>query len=363
MKSLAPIPMPALQRWRVFCTEFLPLAIFGAGVAAAVLLWNRSASAPTLVAEAETVQVDIKCARPGTLAALRAELLQPVTAGTEVARLAPADPKIVEASLAVIRAELAALSVTLAPAVDQQRVNLEFTRLKLDWMRQRVELAALRVQLTLAEANFTRLSAVHESSVISDQAFDEARATRDSLREQVDAQTTLVTQLDPALRALDPAAAGGELPSAQPALRAALDVQESKLRLAETQLAPIPLLAPIDGVVSLVLHRPGETILAGEPILQITAAHPTRLIGFLRQPLTVEPQPGAEVEIRTRTPSHRTTTAMIVQVGQHMEPIFPTLLAAMRLPATPETGLRLHLSSPAGLDLRPGEHVDVFLKR
>ena len=40
-----------------------------------------------------------------------------------------------------------------------------------------------------------------------------------------------------------------------------------------------------------------------------------------------------------------------------------TVLAAMRLPPvpTPETALRVDFALPAGLALRPGEHVDVVI--
>ena len=72
-----------------------------------------------------------------------------------------------------------------------------------------------------------------------------------------------------------------------------------------------------------------------------------------------------EVEVRTRTFIRRIAVARVAQVGQQLEPISPTLLAAMRLPVTStptDLGLRVHVTVPEELALRPGEQVDVIIR-
>ena len=72
-----------------------------------------------------------------------------------------------------------------------------------------------------------------------------------------------------------------------------------------------------------------------------------------------------EVEVRTRTFIRRTGIARVAQVGQQLEPIAPTLLAAMRLPVSTiptDLGLRVLVTPPTGLTLRPGEHVDLTIR-
>ena len=57
--------------------------------------------------------------------------------------------------------------------------------------------------------------------------------------------------------------------------------------------------------------------------------------------------------------------ATIAQIGSQLEPISPSLLAALRLPVTAistEFGLRVHVTTPRGLTLRPGEQVDVIIR-
>jgi multidrug resistance efflux pump len=361
-RHLAPIPASPGRVLRRLQARYLPVLVFASGLVASGVLWDRWASPPTLVAEAETVRADVRSPQHGALAGVDVAVLQTVVAGQTLGHVITTDIRIVEASLAVLGAELNLMRASMEPVVDQQRIALDFDRLQLDWMAERVKLASLQAQLRLAESGLARTTALHQSRMVSDERQEEASATRDALRAQVAAQTELVTTLEPRIRSFAPEGFNA-IPSGAEALRAAIKLHEEKLRLAEVQLSPVPLIAPIDGVVSLVLRRPGETITAGEPVVQITATRPERLVGFLRQPLGIEPQAGMEVEVRTRTPDRRAALAKVVQVGTHLEPISPTLLGAMRLTDSQELGLRVHVSPPAGFTLRPGEHVDVIMRQ
>jgi len=68
------------------------------------------------------------------------------------------------------------------------------------------------------------------------------------------------------------------------------------------------------------------------------------------------------VEIRTRHSresrrDHRDSSRVVLGA------IAPAVISAMRLPPTlsPETALRVEFAMPAGLVLRPGEHVDILV--
>ena len=140
-------------------------------------------------------------------------------------------------------------------------------------------------------------------------------------------------------------------------------MQEAKLKLAEEQLTPVPLVAPMDGVVSLVLRHSGENVAAGDSILRISATQSHRLVGYLRQPLSLDPKAGMSAAVHTRGSARQAATVKITEVGAALEPISPTLLAAMHLPPAPaqELGLRIHFELPQGIPLRPGEHVDITI--
>ena len=355
-ERLSPIPTPASQLWRQLRLQYLPVVIYFAGLVGAYLLWTHWVAPPTLVGEAEAVRTELRAAQSGMLADLNVELLQPVKAGQRIGRVIVNDPKVLEASLAVIRAETEVLRTT---------TDMNFERLRLDWMSKRVEQVSLQSELQQAEATLARTTALHRIKLVTDEEYDQARLSRDGISARLKAQSELISRIEPALQPTD-VGSNRTMPSAAvEGLRAAIKQKDEQLRLIEAQLNPLPLIAPIDGVVTQLFRRSGEVVSGAEPILQISAVRSERIIGFLRQPLPVEPKPGMEVEIRTRTLQRQMATATIAQVGLQLEPITPTLLAAMRLPITTvptDFGLRIHVTVPAELGIRPGEYVDLILK-
>jgi multidrug resistance efflux pump len=361
MNALPRIPIPPRRRLIAFCTEQLPFVIFACGVLAVAALWHRSTS-PTLVAEAETISTEVRSAHSGTLLSLDVALLQPVTAGQPIARLQLTAPNVLAASLALIHAEIELMRANLEPVLPSQRVALDASRLQLDWMRERVTLASLRVQLQQADSELARLRPLHEKKILSDEAFETAVHQRENLTVQLAEQTKLVDTLAPAACEYAARSVDATPRSAAETLAAALRVHEGKLRLTEAQLGSTVLTAPIDGIVSLVHRRVGETINTGEPIVTVAATQPARLVGFLRQPLALEPKPGMTVDVRTRTASRHSAPAQILEVGHVMEPVPPTILALLNRGSSPELGLRIHVAVPADLHLRPGEQVDITIR-
>jgi multidrug resistance efflux pump len=354
--NLPPIPTPSAQLWRQLRLQYLPALVFVAGLVAAFFLWTRWVAPPTLVAEVETVRTELRSAHTGLLTELTVDLLQPVKAGQTVGRVVASDPKVLDASLAVIRAEIEVLRTT---------TDMNFERLRLDWMSKRVEQVALQSELRQAEATLARMAALHRIGLLTDEEYDQAKFTRETVEARLKAQTELIRRIEPDLQPSDVGNNRSVPAAAAAGLRAAVSQKEQQLRLIEAQLSPVPLVAPIDGVVTQLYRRSGEVVSGAEPILQISATRAARIIGFLRQPLPLEPKPGMEVEIRTRTFLRRTGNARIAQVGQQLEPISPTLLAAMRLPVSTiptDLGLRVHITAPEDLALRPGEQVDVIIK-
>ena len=137
---LSPIPIPPARHWLEIRRRILPVAVFACSVLIAAHLWQTAVAPPTLLAEVESVQAEIRSIQGGTLVSLEVDLLQTVSAGTVVGYLMPADPEVLAASLAVIRAEIDYLQTSLDPVLQGRRVELDFKNLKLNWMRERVAL-------------------------------------------------------------------------------------------------------------------------------------------------------------------------------------------------------------------------------
>lgn len=361
MSSAERIPISQRVRWREFRQVGLPTLVFGAGVLSALVLWDRAVAPPSLLAEAERVQVDVRAAHAGTLAALAVQPLAAVRAGEVLGHVLPADPGVLQATLSLIGAEIELQRATLEPVQLARRATLEQERLRLEWMRERVALASLRAALLDADATVARLEPLHRGRLVAEDEYTRACVRRDGLQEQIADQEALVGRLFPLLD--PPADPSLLLASVSPAtaMDAALRVQEQRLRLAEAQLGPQALRAPIDGRIVLLHRRQGEHLLAGDPIVTVAAERSERLVGYLRQPLALEPRVGQRAEVRTRSLPRRTGLSVVQGVSASLEPLSPTFLAAINRPGAADLGLCVHLSIPRELSLHPGEQVEVVL--
>jgi multidrug resistance efflux pump len=245
--------------------------------------------------------------------------------------------------------------------VAQQRTAMDYDQLRLDWMKQRTLLATARVNLQLAETEFNRMDELFKDQIVSQRVFDQAKAARDRLQNEVDELGKLVAEGERNFKALQTTNIT-ELSSnvSDDSLRAAIAVQESKLRLTEAELSPIALKAPIDGIVETIFHRTGEAVTTGEPIVAIATLNAIRIVGYLRPPILNEPKVGMQVEVRTRSLRREVSFAKIVEVGTQLETIPAAVLGPMKF-ANVEMGLPIDISLPPNLNIRPGELVDITL--
>ena len=125
-------------------------------------------------------------------------------------------------------------------------------------------------------------------------------------------------------------------------------------------MSPIILRAPIDGMISTIYHHSGEAVIAGQPIVSITALSPARIVGYLHPPLLAEPKVGTRVTVRTRGLHPEAGLAQIVAVSMQLETIPPALSGLARLNGI-DQGLPIDVSLPANLSIHPGELVDLTL--
>ncbi|BET69447.1 hypothetical protein ASA1KI_43650 [Opitutales bacterium ASA1] len=347
-----PVPTPFSVRWRSWRTRLLPGGVFAVCTATVAALWGGTVVAPSLLAEAELVRSEIRSAQSGTLVSLHVRLLEPVVAGQTIALVHVHDPRTASAELELVRAELEATRVSMEPLLDLRRAATDRARLALEWMEARVSLAGVRADSLQASSDFERMEQLRSRNLVATEDFERARTRRDSLRAQLEAQEALVETLAP--REI-------EQPDEDRVLSAALEVHDRRLRLIEAATTPVPLRAAHDGVVSTITRQAGETVQAGEAIAAITAPRVARLVGYVRQPLDRPPAPGSSVKIRTRRVSRTIGRGIVTETGVALEVVSPTLLAALGRSDTPELGLRIHIAPSPGLDLFPGEQVDVVV--
>jgi multidrug resistance efflux pump len=279
------------------------------------------------------------------------------------------DPRMLESSLAVIRAELEMAKASLLPLTGHTRKWVEFERLKLEALQQRAALAAAQVKLRYAEAQFVRMDQLFQSggtnvtNVVSQQMYEIAARDRDTLRAEIASQTNMITGLERSLAGFEAAELHAEASSDEPELRAALRLQEERLKQAEAEMRPLTLRAPISGMVSLVYRRAGENIPAGEPLALIVGPA-DRIIGYVTQPTRFEPRVGMKVRVSSRAPGRPGGFGTIREVGADVQRMPTNLLLSLSVSGRAvELGIPVLVSLPTGLSLRPGEVVDLQCER
>jgi HlyD family secretion protein len=334
--------------------------MFGAAFIALVLLWGDYVAAPTLVGQAEPVQAQVSCPKPGMLAEFTVTRFQKVKAGDAIGRVLVTDPKVLTSSLAVIQAEIEMLRVNMSPIVAQQRNAMDYDQLRLNWMKQRAQLATARVNLQAAETDYRRTELLFRDKIVAERVYEQAAAARERLQKEVEELTKQVSEGEESFKRLQPTNTIAISAVSSEPLAAALSVQEAKLRLAEAELSPVLLRAPMDGIVSMIYCRVGEAVTAGQTIASIATPDPVRIVGYLRTPILAEPKVGTRVEVRTRGPRREVGVATIREVGAQLESVPAAVLGPVAF-GRAEFGLPVDISLPANLKIRPGELVDINL--
>lgn len=373
--SLDPIPTPALTRWREFLHTLLPSLVFVGALAASGVIWVNHVSAPTLVGEVMIHRANVTSTLPGRVARLQVDEFAAVKVGDLVAEVITTDPKILESTLAVIRAEVELLRVSSDPVLNKERNQMDYHRLRIEWLDQRTQLASARVQLRYAESYLERITRLFRDQsspgISSKEEYEIALRDKDALEQEITGRETLVREIQAGMERLPFAPQGDATVDDPGTLTAAIRLEERKLELAEAELSPLRLTAPIEGIVSAVYRRSGENVVAGEPIVTIVSTNSDRIVSYVIPP-AVEPLVGARVEVISRTGRRERAEGRVTHVASHMDAVAPTLFNPVNSGARGlgqqllssgnsliEIGIPILVNVPAGLRLRPGELVDL----
>lgn len=358
MKPLPAIPVPPGHRWREFRVKALPLLVFLTVTAMVVVTWNQHLGAPTVVGEVENPNVNVISTVPGRLAELSVARFQEITKDQVLGRLYPAEPEQMQASLLAVQMDLKVMRARMA--LDEHRNALNYEQLQLDYLSERAALAVARANLAQAESQRRRIAALHQEKVASDMELELAVRDQEALQAEVLENTRLVAAVEQSLERLQPARTAGDAQAPGALIRAALEAHENQLLLLE---GPVSLRAPVAGVISIVHRRPGENILAGEPIVTLSPRPSERIIGYVRQPLRVVPKTGDRVRVRTRGPTRQVGESQVVQVGTDLQLITPSLQPRGLTANVEERGLPFLVNIPDGMRVYPGELVEVTILR
>ncbi len=351
------IPIPSSRILKEIRVRVFPLLIFVVVALAVSWLWRDRIDAATMVGHVVGQQAEVRSPRAGSLADITIRAFDSVSGGDAIGRLITTDPKIIEAELALVLAEIELLRLSMDPFADQQRNLLNYESMHMDLMENRARLGITRIRKQQAEREFERVDRLFTDGLSTEEARDRAESEYLVHREEVEVIQNLVERLESRLEHinLDDVLA---LWDEEDPRAASIKVQQQMIEKIKVEMMPIELHAPVSGQVAAIHKMNGEYVDQGDIILQINSSQPDYIIGHLRHPVFIEPEPGMEVLVRKQH-RHRNEAIMeISEVGvqletmEHVSSLFPDL-------PYQTIGLPVRIDISGDLNLTPGEVVDM----
>lgn len=356
--NFEPIKVPLRRKLKEIRFRFLPILVFFLVGIAVFNLWDYHVTPSTFMGLAESERALVMSPRPGTVMAISGNRFDPVFEGDELARVYPVDPAVMNAHLEVILAEVELIRTSLEPVSDRQRNLLNYEGLRLDLMNARIELATARINRDRMERDLVRADNLFDKNLISEAEYDLIRSAFASADLEVDEKGKLIGEMEDRLLALGAGLITGDGSASDDPVRAAINAKEKELNVIEAEMNPITIRAPISGMISFSYKHNGEFAGEGEPLFSISATGTRYVIGYVRQPVSRLPEPGATVEVRTRT-RRSSYEGQITHVGTQMEPVHESML---RPGQTVEYALPVRIRISPDSDLIPGELVDITVR-
>ena len=356
--------------WRWWLPRQWTFVVWLLIVVAAAVLYLEQTSLSGFTGIVETAFEPVAPLETARLSAVEVLLGDTVQSGDVLARM---DTTLVDAELAVEEAMLleAESSISgyqqnilqLAQQFDEAIRQAE-TQLRQERMiqaRDKAELEALRQELRRREdllqqrlISETEVSALRPTiagletaqagtpSIIEslEQALAEARQDRKDMEEWLRIE-------------------GGETISQaiQTKLEARRGILANSLDHRRQQLQNYTLRANRGGIVSRMLHAPGDVVPAGEEIMRIVSPEATHVVGFLPEHHVHDLRVGDQLTAERRQGANRRAVRIIVETVAPEVEALPARVSPIR--GRPLRGRRVHFRIDGEHDLLPGETVQV----
>lgn len=375
---LRPVPVPLRTRLQDLRRGVLPVVVWVLAMAGAGWLLVQRSEAAGIQGLVVAADHEVSAAVPGVVAEVLVDLHQEVAAGAPLAAL---DGRQVEARIATARAETARLRAELEAerarlaaaaardgrdwSADRRRFVLDRTRWRLESLRVQVELEADRVEAERLALRVERVRQLVAAEAASQEDLDNARLAHRRILERIARNEDLLAGLRQELAAAEERLAAFEAspPSDAPALadaalaplEAAVQVQELAVAALQAERQALTLRAPVAGVVLAVAARPGQAVLAGEPVVVLRPAASRQVVLWLPETEAGRLHPGDRVDLRLPGDSAPPLELTVRATGPGIEEL-PRRL--WRSPGLPEYGQAVSLEPlPEDRSLLPGVRV------
>jgi multidrug resistance efflux pump len=375
----------------------LPILIWLAALACVIGLFSRRSQRFEVLGIAQGRKRQVTATSTARVSAVSVGLFDKVEAGQTIAVLntvledEPAKEQL-QAQLDTVLAEIERLSAQLVPtqdtlsaekadrltdrindsrrfAVDVEAARLQALRLRTEIETDRITLKDLSVDVAVAE----KLVA---EEALAPLELQKAKAQYNALAKKIQETENLLDQAEATLeRAVQRRQQYVQHKPYHPSIDAALEVirkeisvQEKRVEELVTQMEALDrrkaleLKAPMDGIVSHILHRQTEVVLAGDPILTVAENEIANIIAYAGEKQTGEIEEGMVVEVvkTSDSASVQVEQSEVTFIGPTVEQI-PAQL--WQNPNVPQWGRPFLIKAPVEMKLIVGEKVGVRTRR
>ncbi|MHC4586159.1 MAG: HlyD family efflux transporter periplasmic adaptor subunit [Planctomycetota bacterium] len=395
MKIISPTSF--LSRLR---RHILPILVWLSVVACVVGLFTRRSQHFEVlgIAQGQVRQIATNC--PGRLKSISVQLFDQVLSGKTVAlvdtildndqtlSLLQAQRARLQAQLSTILAEIEHLTAQLVPThddllaeqadretnrlSDSRRFSVDVESARLEILRYRALIETDRIMLGDLALDVKTIKELLVQEAVAPYELQKAQVQYETLDKKIEENEQLLEQAKTALKQTQQRYDEYILykphhPSVEDALdviRKAIKIQERRMDELLVQIEALEpgktleLTAPIEGVVSHILHWPGEAVLAGEPILTITEVKPTEIISYAIEGQVNQIHKGMAVELMKKGESEKIEIArsQITYIGPIVEQIPARLWRNQNIP---EWGRPFLIKAPPQMKLITGELVGI----
>ena len=372
-----PIEIPRAQRVEDFRQRSLPVIVWSVCAVLVLGLLARRAVSFEYIGLAQAMSYEISASTNGTVDTLVVDLFDDVQAGDVVAKLDDrqvlAAIDTANAMIGLLQAELDSARATVVSESGQglRDWSADLRRFWIDEEDRRLAVLSLKVIIESDEIEeellgleVSRLRELLAQELIGQSEFDNVRMLHERVRQQIVDNRVLLAQTEQESEVARSRRESYEqrlpaVPEVEPLLgplREAIAVEAARLREIEIQRQGLFLRSPVDGQVSQILCRNGQSVVPGEPIVMIAERSVQEIVAYLDEREATRIEENTAVRLASRARPGVVAESVVLRVAPAIEPLPQRL---WRNPQVADYGRAVVIAASPAMQLTPGELVDV----
>ena len=357
MNKYEPVKVPLSQLIKEFRLRIFPVIVFFLVLLIVLFLWDYRVYNPSFTGRVYADATLISSPTTGLITNMHVREFDQVNQGDTLAIIVEVDSAQHAAQIDLINAQIEYVSSSMEPISGWQRNRINLAELRSDLVGQQINLSSLHLRSQNENARVQRMQELFTNDLVSQELLDDAKLVLDLINDEIEKTTQYIQSLEKQVERLESDLGGNP----DVALNAALRVHEAELKAIEQEIKPIIILAPFSGMIGKIYYQNGSVAPEGEAFLLLESKTPTYIIGYMRQPLTIRPEIGTLVQVRTRTAEKKLIPATVTNIGAQISIIDEMV----QRPGMLETGLhvKIEIFDMESVGLLPGEFVDVIVNQ